>query len=103
MKRQLEKKVNFKQKFIVCGILLIVILIIIIGLLIGRITELKQSPIIITDTITNTVEIEKIKIEIKEKEEEIEHYKEEYKYEKEQATIINDSSAIKLFYQLVWE
>lgn len=103
MEKQLEEKVNFKQKFIVCGIILIVILIIIIGLLIGRITALKQSPIIVIDTIINTVEIEKIKTEIKEQEQEIEHYKEEYEYEKEQATIINDSSAIKLFYQLVWE
>lgn len=99
-----QEQNNKKIHLIICiGILIIVTLIIILGLLIGRITTLKQSPIILTDTIINTVEIEKIKIEIKEQEEEIEHYKKEYKYEKEQATIINDSSAIKLFYQLVWE
>lgn len=103
MEKQLEEKVNLKRKFILCGVLIIVILIIIIGLLIGRITALKQSPIIVTDTVTNTIEIEKIKIEIKEKEKEIENYKEEYEHEKEQATIINDSSAVKLFYQLIWE
>lgn len=99
-----QEQNNKKIHLILCiGILIIAILTIILGLLIGRIQKLTQSPTIVIDTVTNVIEIEKIKYEIEEQKENVEQYKQEYKYEKEQANIINDSAAIKLFYQLVSE
>jgi flagellar basal body L-ring protein FlgH len=78
-------------------------MLIVIGILIGQLITQKPSSIVLTDTITNTQVIEKIKTEIVEQEKEIVKYKTEYIYEKENAKNINDSAAVELFYRLASE
>jgi len=99
----MQIEIKNKQWIIISLILLVVVLTLTIGGLIGQIQVLKQSTIVQTDTIVDTQIIETIKTEIVEKEKEIVRYKTQVQYEKDSIKNIDDSSAIKLFFELINE
>ena len=103
MLNDIKNKINIKQILIICFIITIVLLIFVIGTLVARIETLKQSITQLPDTVTNTIIIEKIKDDISEQEELINDYKQEYYEETKRANSLNDSAAVKLFFELASE
>lgn len=103
MLNDIKNKINIKQILIICFIITIVLLIFVIGTLVARIETLKQSITQLPDTVTNTIIIEKIKDDISEQEELINDYKQEYYEETKRANNLNDSAAVKLFFELASE
>lgn len=103
MLSDIKEKVNIKQILIVCFIAIIVLLIFVVGILVARIQTLKESITQLPDTTTNTTVIQHIKEDIKEQEENIDNYKKDYYEEKERAQNLDDSAALKLFFELASE
>lgn len=103
MLKDIKNKINIKQILIICFIVTIVLLIFVIGILVARIKTLEESTTQLPDTVTNTVVIEKIKDDISEQKELINDYKQEYYEETKRANNLNDSSAVKLFFELASE
>ena len=99
----MDKVINKKRIWIICLILVLVITFIINGLLIGRIQELKKSPIVLYDTIIDVKELKIIEKEIEQYNEKNEEYKYNYEKEKEYIQTITDSAAIELFFKLASE
>ena len=95
--------INAKKIIYICITLVILILIIVIGVLIGQIQELKQSPIILRDTIVETKYLDTLKIQIAEQKENIDNYKKDYEKEKINVYNMSDSNAVKLFFELASE
>lgn len=103
MLKDIKNKINIKQILIICFIVTIVLLIFVIGILVARIKALEESTTQLPDTVTNTVVIEKIKDDISEQEELINDYKQEYYEETKRANNLNDSTIVKLFFELASE
>lgn len=103
MLNDIKDKINIKQILIICFIVMIVLLIFVIGILVARIKTLEESTTQLPDTVTNTVVIEKIKDDISEQKELINDYKQEYYEETKHANNLNDSAAVKLFFELASE
>ena len=103
MLKNIVNKINIKQILIICFIVIIILLIFVIGALVARIKTLEKSTTQIPDTITNTIVIERIKNNISEQEELINDYKQEYYEETKRANSLNDSAAVKLFFELASE
>ena len=103
MLNNIKNKINIKQILIICFIVTIVLLIFVIGTLVARIKTLEESTTQLPDTITNTTVIERIKDNISEQEELLNDYKQEYYEETKRANSLNDSAAIKLFFELASE
>ena len=103
MLNDIKDKINIKQILIICFIVMIVLLIFVIGILVARIKTLEESITQLPDTVTNTVVIERIKDNISEQEELLNDYKQEYYEETKRANNINDSAAVKLFFELASE
>ena len=103
MSENIKEKINAKQIVLICLILLIALLCITIGALVVRIHNIQQSSSQLPDTVINTVIIEKLKDNIKEQEDNIDNYKKEYEEEKERAKVLDDSAALKLFFELASE
>lgn len=103
MLNDIKNKINIKQILIICFIVMIFLLIFVIGVLVARIKTLKESTTQLHDTITNTIVIEKIKGNISEQKELINDYKQEYYEETKHANSLNDSAAVKLFFELASE
>ena len=103
MLKDIINKINIKQILIICFIVVIILLIFVIGMLVARIKTLRESTIQLPDTTTNTIVIEKIKDNIFEQEELINDYKQEYYEETKRANSLNDSAAVKLFFELASE
>lgn len=103
MLKDIVNKINIKQILIICFIVVIILLIFVIGMLVTRIKTLRGSTIQLPDTVTNTIVIERIKDNISEQEELINDYKQEYYEETKRANSLNDSAAVKLFFELASE
>lgn len=103
MLNDIKDKIIIKQILIICFIIIIILLIFVIGMLVARIKTLKESIIQLPDTVTNTIVIERIKDNISKQEELINDYKQEYYEETKRANSLNDSAAIKLFFELASE
>lgn len=103
MLNDIKNKINIKQILIICFIVIIVLLIFVIGTLVARIKTLEESTTQLPDTTTNTIVIERIKDNISEQEELINDYKQEYYEETKRANNLNDSAAVKLFFELASE
>lgn len=103
MLKNIVNKTSIKQILIICFIIIIILLIFVIGTLIARIKTLEESTIQLPDTLTNTTVIEKIKDDISEQKELINDYKQEYYEETKRANSLNDSAAVKLFFELASE
>lgn len=100
MLKNIKDKITKKQILLLCFIAVIIILIITIGIMNGVIIRLKDKPVEIIDTTVNTQQLDKIKEEIKEHETDLINYKKDYENEKERIQNLNDSDAIKLFFDL---
>lgn len=100
MLKNIKDKITKKQILLLCFIIVIVILIITIGIMSGVIVRLKDKPVEIIDTTVNTQQLDKIKEDIKEHETDLINYKKDYENEKERIQNLNDSDAIKLFFNL---
>ena len=103
MLKDIKNKINIKQILIICFIVTIVLLIFVIGILVARIKTLEESTTQLPDTVTNTIVIEKIKNDISEQKELINDYKQEYYEETKRTNNLNDSAAVKLFFELASE
>lgn len=103
MLKDIKNKINIKQILIICFIVTIVLLIFVIGILVARIKTLEEYTTQLHDTVTNTVVIERIKDNISEQEELLNDYKQEYYEETKCANSLNDSAAVKLFFELASE
>ena len=103
MLNDIKNKISIKQILIICFIVMIVLLIFVIGILVARIKTLEESTTQLPDTVTNTIVIERIKDNISEQEELLNDYKQEYYEKTKRANSLNDSAAVKLFFELASE